>query len=110
MKPALSTFCLTAICTAGFMAASCKEDPQLVEKREQQKTEIVRLKGELALLDEKLKVIPEDLTPQLAEAEKQLKEQTAEITKLEAETAELDARKRELQKAFDEYRAKYPAK
>ena len=93
-----------------LFATSCKEDPQLVAKREQQKTEIVRLTGELALLEEKLKSLPEDVSPQLAKAEDLLKEQTEELTKLEAETAELEAKRSALQKEFDAYRAKYPAK
>lgn len=109
MKSAKSTIALTAVCAFVFATVSCKEDPKLIEKREQQKTEIVRLKGELALLEEKLKGIPEDMSSQLAEAERQLKEQTDDIAKLEAETADLDARKRQLQKSFDEYRSKYPA-
>ena len=109
MKSVQSIIALSAVCAFGFAAVSCKEDPKLIEKREQQKTEIVRLKGELALLEEKLKSIPEDLSSQLAEAERQLKEQTEDIAKLEAETAELDAHKRQLQKSFDEYRTKYPA-
>ena len=90
------------------LSCSKKEDPLLLEKREQQKTEIARLKGELALLEEKLKNLPPDVTAELETATKQAEQQAAEIAKLEAETAALEARKRALQKEFDAYRAKYP--
>ena len=96
-----------------FVSLSCfscgkKEDPLLLEKREQQKTEIARLKGELALLEEKLKNLPPDVTAELEAASRQAEQQTAEIAKLEAEAADLEARKRALQKEYDAYRAKYP--
>lgn len=104
-----STAALISIVSV-LVATSCKEDPKLVAKREQQKTEIVRLTGELALLEEKLESLPEDVSPQLAKAEDLLKEQTEELAELEAETAELAAKRDALQKEFDAYRAKYPAK
>jgi chromosome segregation ATPase len=89
--------------------SSCdKEDPRLLEKREQQKAEIVRLTGELNLLEEKLKNLPPDVTKDLEKAAQQAEQQAAEVIKLEAEAADLDARKRALQKEFDAYRAKYP--
>ena len=36
-----------------FVAVSCGDDPVLVEKREKQKAQIVALRGELALVEEK---------------------------------------------------------
>lgn len=90
--------------------ASCGDDPKLVAKREQQKAEISRLKGELALLEEKLKNLPPDVSEDLAKAKKESEVQTAEIASLETEVAALDARKRELQSEFDSYRAKYQLK
>ena len=89
---------------------SCKkeEDPKLIEKREQQQVEIARLKGELALLEEKLKNVPPDVTAELADITQQTELKAAEVTKLEAEKAGLEARKLALQKEFDAYRAKYP--
>jgi hypothetical protein len=89
---------------------SCKENPQLVEKREQQKAEIVRLKGELALIDEKLRNPPPDVTAELERATKQAEQQSADVAKLESEVADLETRKRALQKEFDAYRAKYQTK
>lgn len=90
--------------------ASCGDDPKLVEKREQQKAEITRLKGELALIDEKLKNLPPDVSADLAEAKTLSGKQTAEVAGLETEIAGLEARKRSLQDEFDAYRAKYQVK
>lgn len=90
-----------------FSCASCRDNPKLVEQREKQKSEITSLKGELALIEEKLKDIPPNVSEALAKAEKQEEEQSAEVTRLEAEVSELEARKRSLQTEFDTYRAKY---
>ena len=89
---------------------SCSEDPKLVEKREKQKVEITRLKGEVALIDEKLKNLPPDVSGELAEARQVSEKQSAEVAKLEAEVASLDSRKRALQAEFDTYRLKYQVK
>lgn len=90
--------------------ASCSDDPKLVEKREQQKIKISRLKGELALIDEKLKNLPPDVSSDLAEAKQLSGKQAAEVAALETEVAALDARKRALQKEFEAYQAKYQIK
>ena len=89
---------------------SCGDDPKLVEKREQQRAEIARLKGDLALIDEKLKNLPPDVSSELAEAKQVSAKQAGEITALEAEVAELEARKRSLQDEFTAYQAKYRVK
>lgn len=96
--------CLALCCV------SCGDDPKLVEKREQQKTEIANLSGELALIEEKLKNMPPDLSSELEKARKQADKQTAEIARMETEISELEARKRSLQNEFDTYRAKYQVK
>ena len=108
MKPPSHT-CLVSLFLA-FACVSCGDDPKLVEKREKQKAEIARLKGEIALIEEKLKNVPPDVSEDLAAAKKQEEEQTAEIAKLEAEASSLEARKRSLQSEFDSYRAKYQVK
>jgi predicted trehalose synthase len=90
--------------------SSCSEDPKMVEKREQQKAEITRLKGELALIDEKLKSLPPDVSSEVSEAKLTAEKQTAEVARLEAEVATLDARKSALQKEYDAYRVKYQVK
>jgi peptidoglycan hydrolase CwlO-like protein len=92
------------------LLTSCGDDPAMVEKREKQKTEISRLKGELNLIEEKLKNIPGDVSEELTKARKDAEQQAEEIAKLEAEITALDTRKRTLQSDFDSYRAKYQAK
>jgi chromosome segregation ATPase len=90
--------------------ASCSDDPKLVEKREKQKIELTRLKGELALIEEKLKNVPADVSAELAEAKKLSEKQSVEIAGLEKEITELEARKRSLQSDFDAYQLKYQVK
>ena len=94
----------------GFALASCGDDPKLVEKREKQRAEITKLKGEVALIEEKLKNLPPDVSSDLAEAKAASEKQTAEVAGLESEVAALEARKRSLQSEFDAYRAKYQVK
>lgn len=90
--------------------ASCGDDPKLVEKREKQRAEISRLKGELALIEEKLKDLPPDVSKELAEVKKVAERQSAEVAALETEVAALEAKKRSLQGEFDAYQAKYQVK
>ncbi|MEO5912725.1 MAG: hypothetical protein ABIS50_00715 [Luteolibacter sp.] len=90
--------------------ASCSEDPKLVEKREKQKAEITRLKGELALIDEKMKNLPPDVSKELDDARKVSEKQSAEVTVLETDVAALEAKKRSLQKDYEIYQAKYQVK
>ena len=97
-------------CLATFVCSSCGDDPKLVEKHEKQKAELVRLKGELALIEERLKNLPPDVSEELELAKKQAEKQTAEIASLETELTELEARKRALQSEFDSYRSKYQVK
>ena len=82
----------------------------LVEQREKQKAEISRLKGELALIDEKLKSLPPDVSADLVEAKKVSEKQSAEVAGLETEVAALEAKKRSLQSEFDGYKVKYQIK
>ncbi len=89
---------------------SCGDDPKLVEKREKQKAEISRLKGELALIDEKLKNLPPDVSTELSEAKQLSEKQSAEVVGLEAEVAALEVKKRTMQSEFDAYQAKYQVK
>jgi predicted nucleic acid-binding Zn-ribbon protein len=90
--------------------SSCSDDPKLVEKREKQKAEITRLKGELALITEKLKNLPPDVTDELADARALAEKQSIEVSGLETEVAGLEAKKRSLQSDFDAYQLKYVAK
>ena len=90
--------------------ASCSDDPKLVEQREKQKAEISRLKGELALIDEKLKSLPPDVSTDLVEAKKVSEKQSAEVAVLETDVAALEEKKRSLQSEFDGYKIKYQIK
>lgn len=99
-----------ALAAIALLCPSCHDDPKLVEKREQQKAEIGRLKGELALIEEKLKNLPPDVSEQLPEAKAISEKQTAEIASLQTEVASLEARKRAMQSEFDAYRVKYQVK
>lgn len=90
--------------------SSCGDDPKLVEKKERQKAEIARLKGELSLIEEKLKDVPPDVSTQLAEAKLLSVKQSADIADLESQIAELEARRRSLQTEYDSYRVKYQVK
>ncbi len=100
---------MPAAILAALLCCSC-DDPKLVEQREKQKAEISRLKGELALIDEKLKSMPPDVANDLAETKKAADKQAAEVTALESEVAALEARKKSLQAEFDAYRLKYQVK
>jgi hypothetical protein len=95
------------VLAAALVCASCGQDPKLVEKREKQKAEIAALKGELALIEAKLKNLPPDVSDDLAAAKKEAAERSGEVRKLEAEVAALEDRKRSLQADYDAYRAKY---
>ena len=101
------SICLISV-LAALACVSCGDDPLLVEKREKQKTEIARLRGELALLEEQLKAMPPDESKELAAAKKEAETQTADIADLEKQVAELTARKRSLEEEFAAYKAKYP--
>jgi septal ring factor EnvC (AmiA/AmiB activator) len=92
-----------------FLAcASCSDDPELVAKRELQRTEIARLQGDVALAEERLRNMPEDKGEDLKAAEKQLNELASEANKLDAEIAELQQRKADLEKELAQYKEKYP--
>ena len=108
MRYSIRPFPLVALSLLFFV--SCSEDPKLVEKREKQKIEITQLKGDVALVEEKLKNLPPDVSAGLAEARQVAEKQSAEVAKLEAEVTALDSRKRALQSEFDSYRVKYQIK
>ena len=93
-----------------FGCVSCGDDPKLEEKHERQKAAIVRLRAEVALIEEKLKNLPPDVSADLRLAEKKAEEQQAGIVRLQAEISALQARKIALQKEYDRYRAKHPLK
>lgn len=108
MKSMTKFLRISTTLTVGLFLISCNDDPALVSKREQQKAEIARLEGEVALLSEKLSSLPPDRSNELADFKKKVELQTAELEKLEADIAALEAKKRILQNDFDSYKSKYP--
>ena len=99
---------LTPLILALVLLPGCgKEDPELVAKQEQQRAEIRRLEGELAVIREKIKSAPPDRGKDLEAMLAQTTKQEAEIAGLEAEIEVLEDRKRELEREFEAYRRKY---
>lgn len=89
---------------------SCDDDPALIEKREKQRAEVIKLKGEIALIEERIKSMPADVSEELTAAKQVAAENAAEVEKLETEVAALEAKRRSLQDDFDTYRIRYQAK
>ena len=102
MKPALA-----AAIAVTILATSCGDPPELVEKRMLQETEITRLKGEIALLEERIANLPEDRSEELAEARAKAEEQSATIDSLETEIAGLESRRNALTEELEAYQRKY---
>lgn len=99
---------LTAVALTAL--TGCGDDPEQVRKVREQRVEITKLSGELALLEEKLRNLPEDKSGDLTVAKKQAEDQSAEILKLEAEIADLDARRKALEDDLASYKRKYPVR
>jgi|GEM_PF-1976109 septal ring factor EnvC (AmiA/AmiB activator) len=96
-------------CLSGcIFIACCGDDPEQVKKREEQKKEIARLEGEVALLSEKLGAMPADRSKELAEIKEQTKQKKSELEQLTGEVEALEAKKRETSSAYDAYKKKYP--
>lgn len=101
---------LLKVCTLAAIPTlfliSC-ESKELTRKKEQQAVEITRLKGELNLIEEKLRNLPPDKATELAAAEIEAESQKEEVKELEAEVTELEAKKRDLERQFEDYKRKY---
>lgn len=106
----MKSFCATApvIAFLAIVSVSC-EDPKLVEKRDSQKAEITKLRGELALIDEKLKNLPPDVTGDLETARGLAAKQKEEIESLEKEVASLTDKREALKDEYEAYQVKYKA-
>lgn len=101
----LITLCATFVLSA--LLISCGEDPELVRKHGEQEAEIAKLKGELALMEERMKNLPADQTTELAVAELETRKLDAEHKKLSEEVAELEAEFKDLKDQYENYRVKY---
>lgn len=92
---------------AAVFASSCKDDPELVRKRDQQRTEIRRLEGQLSLLQEQLKDAPSDRSGELRDLQSRVESEQEQIALLEKEVADLASEKRRLDREFEDYKQKY---
>jgi chromosome segregation ATPase len=108
MNPMFRIPCRTFSLLCISLLASCGDDPELVKKRQEQKSEIARLEGELMMISEQLQGMPADRSADLATVKKKLDAQTQELEKLEAEISQLQQQKREAESRFAEFKRKYP--
>jgi chromosome segregation ATPase len=79
----------------------------LVRQREEQKVEISKLEGELAILDEKLEQVPKDRSSEVAQLKQDAETNRADVAGLEAEIESLERQKADLEKQHEAYRRKY---
>jgi chromosome segregation ATPase len=96
-----------ALLTSCLFVISCGEDPELVRKHGEQEAEMAKLKGEITLLEERLKYLPPDQSSDLATAERESLKLEAEHKQLEAEVEKLKAEQDELKKQYEDYKRKY---
>ncbi len=90
-----------------FALASCGDDPELVRKREEQRAEIRRLEGELAVLQEKMSDIPPDRSADLDKLKQEAEENKTRVASLEDEIADLEKEKQGVERELESYRRKY---
>lgn len=97
----------TAALALCFCFASCSDDPELVRQREEQKVEISKLEGELAILEEKLEQVPKDRSEEVAVLKTEAETNRAQVAELEAEIESLERKKEDIEKQHEAYRRKY---
>lgn len=88
-------------------SVSCGDDPELVRQRDEQKAEIRKLEGELAILQERMEQAPPDRGADLQRMKEEASQNQREIEALESEIAELEKRKAEIDAGHQAYRRKY---
>ncbi len=93
-----------AVCLA---LASCGDDPEMVLKREQQRTEISKLESELSILQEKMDQLPPDRSTEVAQLKVDAEANRSQITALESEIETLERQKSQIEKDHAAYRQKY---
>ncbi|MES2982634.1 MAG: hypothetical protein V4727_10000 [Verrucomicrobiota bacterium] len=87
---------------------SCKDDPNLVIKRQQQEAQLLELDQELQSLEQQLKKKPKDVSVEIAVTKDELTVLQKEAARLESEIVLLREKKLLLEKEFADYRKKYP--
>ena len=93
-----------ALCLA---FGSCSDDPELVRQREEQKVEISKLEGELAILEEKLEQVPPDRSAEVVQLKQDAETNRTQVAELEAEIEALENQKADIEKKHEAYRSKY---
>lgn len=93
-----------ALCLA---FSSCGDDPELVRQREEQKVEISKLEGELAILEEKLEQVPKDRSEEVTQLKQDAETNRAQVVQLESEIDALERQKDDIEKQHEAYRRKY---
>ena len=83
------------------------KDEKTVNKIQKQKAEIIRLKDEIAVIEDEIKNFPPDIGVKLAESKKTNKRQAEEVARLEESIIELKRREIDLQNQYEIYCAKY---
>ena len=106
MIPILFRQLLVPIVTASLLC-SCGEDAELVRKHGAQEAEVAKLRGELALLEERLKNIPEDHSAQLKEAQEKQVKLEAELEGLNNEIGALEEKRKKLLEDYANYQQRY---
>ncbi|MBC7980074.1 MAG: hypothetical protein H7Y36_05880 [Armatimonadetes bacterium] len=100
----ISLSLLTIISSLLVMAC---EDPALVKQRGEQEAEIAKLRGELALVQERLKNLPPDQSNELDAATVESERLEQQHKQLTEEVAKLEAEHKQLQQQYEAYQAKY---
>lgn len=96
-----------ALALLALPLSSCKDDPELVRKREEQRAEMNKLDGELKILQEKLDQIPRDRSSELTKLQRETEDNKASIETLEREVASLEGDKAAVEKELAAYKRKY---
>ncbi len=86
---------------------SCNEDPKLVKKRREQNVEIVKLRGELALVEGRLKRFPPDKSTELEVAKQETEKLEEKHKLLSGEVSELEAELKKIHQEYNDYKRKY---
>lgn len=87
--------------------SSCSDDPELVRQREEQKVEISKLEGELAILEEKLEQVPKDRSEEVTTLKQDAETNRTKVAELESEIDALERKKADTEKQHEAYRRKY---
>ena len=98
-----------AVLTSLFLF-SCGDDPELVKKRGEQEAEIADLKGDLALIQERLKSLPDDKSEELEASQEETQALEAQRQELAAEVSALEDERDRIKKEYEDYRRRYAVK